>query len=175
MNKYLKMILGSAMVIAFHSANAQLSGLDLVPAAPDFDLPMSVFVPPPPTSEWAELADEMGVNHEGQVAAECIGQYGASQAAAACIATKLTVDEIAKCFSDGVGGHGCFGDSNTVVQILRDNFDAAQREADPASAWIRLSTGISPGDIQENGPLGGENSDARKVCNGIAGLFGGKC
>jgi hypothetical protein len=146
------MILAGAMALVSQAASAQLG---------------------PQT--WADLAPAFGVNHESQVAAECVARYGPTKAAAGCIATQLTMDEIEKCFNDGIGGRGCFGDNNTVVQVLRSNFDAAQNEADPISAWVRLSTGISVGAIEEDGVLGGENSDLRKACDAVAGLFGGEC
>lgn len=186
MKTYLKLMIAGAAVAISQGAHAQMYGP--FPLGPVFlpPPPPPVFLPPPPPqvvymppmsapAAWGQAAGMMGVNHEGQVATECIAQFGPSKAGAACIATRLTVDEIEKCFNDGFGGRGCFGDNNTIVQVLRANLDAAQREPDPASAWIRLSTGISVNDIRENGILGGSNSEARKLCNGIAGIFGNEC
>jgi hypothetical protein len=56
------------------------------------------------------------LNPEQQVAVQCIvGTGGTPPAAAGCIASRLTLRELTKCFSDGVGGRGCFGDSNDLV------------------------------------------------------------
>jgi len=148
----------------------------LMPPPPPLYMPPPVFVPPGSVPGiTGQVAGIAGVNREGQIAAECAAQYGPSKVAAACIASRLTVAEVAKCFNDGFGGRGCFGDSNTIVQTLRANFEAAQRERDPASAWVRLSSGISVTAIRDNGILGGDNSDARKACDSVAGLFGGRC
>lgn len=121
------------------------------------------------------IYDAIGMNHEAQVAANCASEYGVSQAAAVCIVGQLTAEEVYKCLSDGFGGQGCFGDNNTLVNMAQANIDAAQREANVVTGSIRLSTGVSVRDIEENGPLGGENSDARKACDAVAGIFGGRC
>ncbi|MDQ2762521.1 MAG: hypothetical protein M3Y22_03235 [Pseudomonadota bacterium] len=56
------------------------------------------------------------LNPEQQVAVQCVvGTGGNPPAAAGCIASRLTLRELTKCISDGVGGHGCFGDSNDLV------------------------------------------------------------
>lgn len=198
MKTCLKLVLAGAVMAMTQGAHAQMYGPNFFPFPPMPLQPGHVFLPPPlflqppppvfvPPSQtiyvppmtapevWGQAAGIAGVNHEGQVAAECVAQYGPSKAGATCIATRLSVDEIEKCFNDGIGGRGCFGDNNTVVQILRANLEAAQRESDPASAWVRLSTGVSFGDILDKGPLGGENSDARKLCNDIGGMFGLEC
>jgi hypothetical protein len=54
---------------------------------------------------------------------------------------------------------------------VNENFGSAGREQDPASAAVRGITGISPRDIQEQGILGGQNSEARKVAR-IFGIGG---
>jgi hypothetical protein len=56
------------------------------------------------------------LNPEQQIAVQCaIGSGGNPPAAAGCIASRLTLRELSKCLSDGVGGSGCFGDSNDLV------------------------------------------------------------
>ena len=55
------------------------------------------------------------------------------------------------------------------------NLRTAHRERTVGDAITKTVTGISRRDIKENGILGGNNSDARKVCNSFAGLFGGSC
>src|ERR1700730_1789318 len=55
------------------------------------------------------------LNPEQQIAVKCIVETGGQPyAAAACTASRLTLRELQKC-SDGIGGHGCFGDSNDLV------------------------------------------------------------
>lgn len=58
---------------------------------------------------------------------------------------------------------------------IRENYNAAHREANPVTAVIRGHVGVSVRDIQKHGILGGNNSEARKACNAIAGIFGGGC
>ncbi|WP_157660545.1 hypothetical protein [Burkholderia ubonensis] len=99
------------------------------------------------------MAGSIGFNHESQVSAECVAQYGVSYAGAGCITARLTADELNKCLTVGVGGNGCFGNSNTLVSMIRANLDAAKRESGDGAKVIRATTGISVKDIQEHGPL----------------------
>lgn len=131
--------------------------------------------PVPPMGPTGQVADAFGVNHEGQVTAECVAQYGVTYATGGCVAARLTADELNKCFTDGIGGRGCFGDNNTLISMIRGNLAAAQRESTVPGQVIRATFGISPDAIRDRGILGGDNSDARKMCDGVAGLFGGKC
>ncbi|MET4482645.1 hypothetical protein [Bradyrhizobium sp. F1.13.3] len=50
------------------------------------------------------------------------------------------------------------------------NAQSAGREYDPGAAAVRTFTGVSPRDIQQYGPLGGPNSEARKIVT-LGGLF----
>jgi len=115
------------------------------------------------------------LNPEGQMVAQCVAQYGVSKVAAACAATRLTVAEFDKC-KNGIGtANGCFGPNNDLRRHIEGAYAAARREANPVEGAIRFGTGISVGDIRRHGPLGGENSEARKACNAVAGVFGGRC
>lgn len=59
---------------------------------------------------------KMQLNPEQQIAVQCVVSTGGQpHAAAGCIASRLTVRELTKCLTDGVGGDGCFGDSNDLV------------------------------------------------------------
>lgn len=59
---------------------------------------------------------KMQLNPEQQIAVQCIVSSGGQPyAAAGCMASRLTVRELTKCLADGVGGDGCFGDSNDLV------------------------------------------------------------
>ena len=63
----------------------------------------------------------MQLNPEQQIAVQClVGTGGTPPAAAGCMASRLTLRELTKCLTDGVGGKGCFGDSNDLVG--RDGF-----------------------------------------------------
>lgn len=107
------------------------------------------------------------MNREGQVAASCVREHGIVHGAA-CTVARLTHDELRKCFTDGIGGRGCFGDNNTFVSIVRNNFEAAQRERNDGARLVRGAIGVSIRDIEERGWCGGDNSEARK-------LFGSLC
>src|SRR5262249_20038310 len=51
---------------------------------------------------------------EQKVFAQCaISTGGQPYAFAGCVGTQLTLNEIDKCFSKGIGGDGCFGKNNT--------------------------------------------------------------
>ncbi|MGO7153214.1 hypothetical protein AB9E18_10200 [Rhizobium leguminosarum] len=59
---------------------------------------------------------KLDLNPEQQIAVQClVSSGGQPYAAAGCMATRLTARELTKCFTDGVGGRGCFGDSNDLV------------------------------------------------------------
>ncbi len=63
------------------------------------------------------------LNPEQQIAVQCVVSTGGEPTTAAgCIASRLTMRELTKCLSDGIGGKGCFGDSNDLVG--RDGFVA---------------------------------------------------
>jgi uncharacterized membrane protein len=130
-----------------------------------------------------------GLTPEQQVFVQCaVTSGGQPYAYAGCVGTQLTVNELQKCFTQGVGGNGCFGENNTFVRDIRNALkDVSQgpgpnndlvgrdgfvmRNVAPAVAW----TGVDLGAIAEHGPLGGDNSEARKGCNAVAGIFGGRC
>jgi hypothetical protein len=56
------------------------------------------------------------LNPEQQIAVRCIATTGGQPcAAAACTASGLTLRELQKCATDGIGGNGCFGGRNELV------------------------------------------------------------
>lgn len=58
----------------------------------------------------------LDLNPEQQIAVQCVVSTGGQPyAAAGCMATRLTARELTKCFTDGFGGDGCFGDNNDLV------------------------------------------------------------
>ena len=59
---------------------------------------------------------DLKLNPEQQIAVQCVVSTGGQPyAAAACIATRLTARELTKCFTEGIGGHGCFGNTNDLI------------------------------------------------------------
>lgn len=63
------------------------------------------------------VGTQLNLNAEQQIAVECVAQSGGQPyAAASCTATRLTMRELGKCVTDGIGGtNGCFGDNNDLV------------------------------------------------------------
>ena len=56
------------------------------------------------------------LNPEQQIAVQCLVSTGGQPyAAAGCMASRLTARELVKCMEQGIGGDGCFGDSNDLV------------------------------------------------------------
>ncbi|MBQ1499186.1 MAG: hypothetical protein IIZ38_12805 [Sphingomonas sp.] len=100
------------------------------------------------------------LNPEQQIAVQCVvGTGGQPYAAAGCIASRLTLRELTKCLSDGVGGKGCFGDSNDLVG---------------KNGWVRRTMGQIAGGpnslINNPGQIwGGDNSFVRNPGQ----IFGG--
>ena len=85
----------------------------------------TVFIPdaqprfPQPLGSRGQVAGALGANREMQLAAEC-SAAGAPQAVGACIAGRLTAEEIQKC-NNGIGSPGgCFGPSNTLRQAVEN-------------------------------------------------------
>lgn len=69
---------------------------------------------------------------EQQVFASCaISTGGQPYAFAGCVGTQLTANELQKCFTDGIGGDGCFGNNNTAVKFA-------------TNAWSDITKGPGP-------------------------------
>lgn len=60
------------------------------------------------------------MNQEWRIAAECVAAGGPPPVMAGCVAGRLTIAELEKCFSKGIGGDGCFGENNTLVVGFRN-------------------------------------------------------
>lgn len=95
-----------------------------------------------------------------------------------CVGLLILLGEMTK----AANGEKAFGDNGEVMKLLKapikiveGNVAAATAESGDGAKAIRVVTGISLKDIEKFGPLGGENSEARKLCNAIAGIGGGKC
>lgn len=62
----------------------------------------------------------LNLNPELTVAMECaMSSGGEPMTFAGCAGGRLTVMELNKCFTIGVGGNGCFADNNEIVKGLR--------------------------------------------------------
>jgi hypothetical protein len=61
------------------------------------------------------------------------------------------------------------------IGIVTQNLEIAKRESGDLAKVLAGTTGISVDAINKGGILGGENSEARKACNAVAGLVGGRC
>lgn len=58
----------------------------------------------------------LNLNPEQQIAVQCVAATGGEPySAAGCMASRLTMRELTKCFNEGIGGSGCFGDSNDLI------------------------------------------------------------
>ena len=92
------------------------------------------------------------LNPEQQIAVQCVVSTGGMPyAAAGCMASRLTARELTKCLTEGVGGKGCFGDSNDLVG---------------KDGWVARTLGQiagGPGSVFNNPDqlLGGNNSFVR--------------
>ncbi|WP_310498006.1 DUF1036 domain-containing protein [Sandarakinorhabdus sp.] len=72
-------------------------------------------------SQMAVCAVGNNLTPEQQAFASCAVNTGGQPVQfAACFATQLTVNELEKCVSDGIGGSGCFGNNNTIVKFVND-------------------------------------------------------
>ena len=115
---------------------------------------------------------EANAGVEAEIVVECAATVAG---AAICIPLGFLLHELA------VAGNGgeAFGPNGEVmrllavpVEIVSGNFDAAGREANPVTALIRGTTGISLRDIEAYGLPGGPNSEVRRFGRGIADIFG---
>lgn len=128
------------------------------------------------------------LNPEQQIAAKCVAETkGQPYAAAACTATRLTLRELQKCATDGIGGpNGCFGDNNDLVggngwtvRSFNNVVSDIQHGPGPTNdlvgpdGFVMRTVQNMRNDIQ-NGP--GPNNDV-VGCNGWVNrtIFGGGC
>lgn len=74
---------------------------------------------------------------------------------AGCVGTQLTLNELEKCFTQGIGGSGCFGNNNEAVKFVRN-------------AWKDVTQGPGP----SNDLVGRDGALVRTARNVIAGPVG---
>ncbi|TCU58364.1 putative membrane protein [Bradyrhizobium sp. R2.2-H] len=90
---------------------------------------------------------------EQQVFVQCaVTTGGQPYAFAGCVGTQLTLNELQKCMTDGIGGDGCFGKNNEAVKFVRN-------------AWKDVTRGPGP----SNDLVGRDGALVRTVRNNIAG------
>lgn len=115
------------------------------------------------------------LNAEQQIAVQCVvGTGGAPPAAAGCMASRLTLRELGKCLDKGVGGQGCFGDSNDLVGKNGFVRKTLGQVANGADSLVRSVDRIWGGDnsfVRNPGQIfGGPNSFVRNPDQ----IFGGQ-
>jgi uncharacterized membrane protein len=100
---------------------------------------------------------------EQQVFAQCaVSTGGQPYAFAGCVGGQLTMNELQKCMTDGIGGGGCFGNNNTAVKFVRNAFKDVTEGPGPSNdllgrdGFIGRKLNDVASDIQ-HGP--GENND----------------
>lgn len=110
-------------------------------------------------------ANSLDLNPELQIAVECAAASGGEPMTfAGCTGGRLTERELTKCFTDGIGGNGCFGPNNEIVKALQGVGIKLDDAFGPTNDIVRnWNNAVS--DIQ-NGP--GQNNDAVKAVTTIA-------
>jgi uncharacterized membrane protein len=87
---------------------------------------------------------------------------GQPYAFAVCFGSQTTINELQKCLTQGIGGHGCFGDDNTAVKFVNDAWKdvtqgpGAKNDLFGADGWTATALGNAASDIR-NGP--GHNNE----------------
>ncbi|MDQ3511638.1 MAG: hypothetical protein M3414_08165 [Pseudomonadota bacterium] len=99
-----------------------------------------------------KLLGELNPDAKSSVAVECAMQAGADpKAFALCTGGRLTVEELDKCRTRGVGGRGCFGDRNAIVK----GYDAIEKAMGSAlgqssaalGAWQGARASMDPSEM----------------------------
>ncbi len=114
-------------------------------------------------------AGSLNLNAEQRIAVECaVSSGGQPYAFAVCAGGRLTARELTKCFTDGVGGDGCFGENNEIIKALRvagiDVNDLANPNGEVIKAWNTVSNDL------RNGP--GPNNDVVRPLNQVGERVG---
>jgi hypothetical protein len=83
-------------------------------------------------------AQKLDLNTEMQIAVQCAVSTGGEPIAfAGCAGGQLTALELNKCFTHGVGGSGCFGPNNTILQALQSAGQAIAQHFGPNNDLVR--------------------------------------
>lgn len=84
---------------------------------------------------------------EQQVFVQCaVWSGGQAYAMAGCVGSQLTLNELQKCMTTGIGGRGCFGNNNTVVASIRNAFRDVTKGPGPNNEIVKGREAILGGD-----------------------------
>ncbi|WP_143738486.1 hypothetical protein [Erythrobacter colymbi] len=109
-------------------------------------------------------AGRLDMNTETQIAVQCaVTTGGEPMAFAGCAGGQLTAMELNKCFTQGVGGSGCFGPNNTIVQAFQSAGTALGQQFGPNNDLVR-NWNNAVNDLRY-GP--GPNNDVVKVFRNV--------
>jgi hypothetical protein len=101
------------------------------------------------------------MNQEWMIAAQCAASSGGVPATtAACTAGWLTINELSKCFSKGIGGSGCFGENNSIVVAFKTIANDITHGPGPNNEVVKAlkNAGIEIKDVSFATPLGGHDA-----------------
>ena len=80
------------------------------------------------------MAGRQTLTPEQQVIVQCALQTGGEPISlTTCVGGQLTMNELSKCLSIGIGGRGCFGDNNTATAFVNN-------------AWRGVRSGLGSND-----------------------------
>jgi hypothetical protein len=65
-----------------------------------------------------------------------ISSGGQPYAFAGCVGTQLTVNELDKCMTQGIGGRGCFGDNNTLIKYYKNQWKDVTKGPGPSNDLV---------------------------------------
>jgi uncharacterized membrane protein len=114
---------------------------------------------------------------EQQVFASCaISTGGQPYAFAGCVGTQLTMNELQKCVSEGIGGQGCFGDNNSAVKFVSNAWKDVTEGPGPSNDLLGQDGFVgrtlnNVGNDLQYGP--GDNNDLVGRNGFVCNLFGG--
>jgi len=84
---------------------------------------------------------------EQQVFVQCaITTGGQPYAFAGCVGTQLTLNELQKCMTIGIGGNGCFGTNNEAVKFVRNAWNDVTKGPGPNNEIVKGREAILGGD-----------------------------
>ena len=116
---------------------------------------------------------------EQQAFASCaISTGGQPYAFAGCVGTQLTLNELQKCMTMGIGGSGCFGENNTVVKFVSNAYKDITQGPGPSNdllgrdGWVGRTAQNISNDIN-HGP--GSSNDLVGQDGWVCRTFFGGC
>ena len=80
---------------------------------------------------------------EQQITLECAAQSGGNPYAfAGCYGYRTVVRELSKCFTNGIGGDGCFGKNNTIVKFANNAYNDVTKGPGDGNEIVKLREGL---------------------------------